>query len=163
MNQPWADKQEKREAYELLLKQLSALIDHESNMIANLSNSLALLNDFLPNTIFAGYYLFDGHQLVLGPFQGKVSCVRIDMGKGVCGEAALTGKTIIVDDVHQIQNYISCDNRAQSEIVVPILRQDKLLGVLDIDASVVNAYDTIDQIYLEKFVDILIQHTYFTK
>lgn len=142
---------EKKEAYELMLLQLKGLLEAESNWLANLANSSALLNETLPDTVFAGYYLFQEGELILGPFQGRVSCTRIQLGKGVCGESAAEKKTMIVDNVKEHENYISCDSAAMSEIVVPMLDNDQLIGVLDIDSSKTSSYDEIDQLFLEKF------------
>ncbi|MCA5012501.1 MULTISPECIES: GAF domain-containing protein [unclassified Enterococcus] len=158
----WNNLDEKQSAYKLLVQQQAAIIEIEHDKIANLANSSALLAETLPNTVFAGYYLFDGKELVLGPFQGKVSCTRIKMGKGVCGEAAEHRKTLIVDDVKKHENYISCDSAAQSEIVVPMVKEGKLLGVLDLDSSVTEGYDAIDQKYLEQFVEVLLKETDFS-
>lgn len=149
-------KEEKREAYELLLLQQKGLLEIESNWIANLSNSSALLNETLKETVFAGYYLFDGQELILGPFQGRVSCTRIQMGKGVCGESAQKEETLIVPNVKEHENYISCDSAAMSEIVVPMVKDGKLIGVLDIDSSKIGMYDEIDQEFLEQYVAILL-------
>ena len=145
--------------YQLLLAQLEALLDGETNALANLSNASALLNQALPHSVFTGFYLFDGNELILGPFQGGVSCVHIALGKGVCGESAEKKQTIIVDDVSQHANYISCDSRAKSEIVVPMVKDGRLLGVLDLDSALTGDYDKIDQEYLEKFVQILLEKT----
>ena len=128
-------------------------------MLANLSNASALLKTSFPNTVFAGFYLFDGNELVLGPFQGGVSCVRIALGKGVCGESAASRQTVIVGDVKTYANYISCDSSARSEIVVPMVKEGRLLGVLDLDSSLVGDYDELDQKYLEEFVAILLEKT----
>lgn len=149
-------KEEKREAYELLLLQQKGLLEIESNWIANLSNSSALLNETLKETVFAGYYLFDVQELILGPFQGRVSCTRIQMGKGVCGESAQKEETLIVPNVKEHENYISCDSAAMSEIVVPMVKDGKLIGVLDIDSSKIGMYDEIDQEFLEQYVAILL-------
>ena len=149
-------KEEKREAYELLLLQQKGLLEIESNWIANLSNSSALLNETLKETVFAGYYLFDEQELILGPFQGRVSCTRIQMGKGVCGESAQKEETLIVPNVKEHENYISCDSAAMSEIVVPMVKDGKLIGVLDIDSSKIGMYDEIDQEFLEQYVAILL-------
>lgn len=149
----------KIEDYELMLAQAKALFANESNALANLSNASALIKTTLPNSVFAGFYLFDGSELILGPFQGNVSCVHIALGKGVCGEVAKTEKIMIVADVHQHPNYISCDSAAMSEIVLPMIKEDQLLGVLDLDSSLVDDYDAIDQEYLERFVDGLISST----
>lgn len=150
------DQKKKKDAYELMLLQFKGLLEIESNWIANLANSSALLNETLPTTVFAGYYVFDGNELILGPFQGKVSCTRIAMGKGVCGESAEKNETMIVENVKTHENYISCDSAAMSEIVVPMTKDGQLLGVLDIDSSEIGSYDAIDQEYLEKFVEILV-------
>ena len=150
---------EKISNYQLLLAQLEALLEGETNVLANLSNSSALLNQALPNSVFTGFYLFVGNELILGPFQGGVSCVHIALGKGVCGEAAEKELTIVVDDVTQHANYISCDSRAKSEIVVPMVKNGRLLGVLDLDSDLTGDYDKIDQEYLEKFVQILLEKT----
>lgn len=147
---------EKKEAYELMLLQLKGLLEAESNWLANLANSSALLNETLPDTVFAGYYLFQEGELILGPFQGRVSCTRIQLGKGVCGESAAEKKTMIVDNVEEHENYISCDSAAMSEIVVPMLDNDQLIGVLDIDSSKTSSYDEIDQLFLEKFAASLV-------
>lgn len=147
---------EKKEAYELMLLQLKGLLEAESNWLANLANSSALLNETLPDTVFAGYYLFQEGELILGPFQGRVSCTRIQLGKGGCGESAAEKKTMIVDNVKEHENYISCDSAAMSEIVVPMLDNDQLIGVLDIDSSKTSSYDEIDQLFLEKFAASLV-------
>ena len=132
------------------------MLEAESNWLANLANSSALLNETLPDTVFAGYYLFQEGELILGPFQGRVSCTRIQLGKGVCGESAAEKKTMIVDNVKEHENYISCDSAAMSEIVVPMLDNDQLIGVLDIDSSKTSSYDEIDQLFLEKFAASLV-------
>ena len=150
---------EKISNYQLLLAQLEALLECETNFLANLSMSTALLNPAFPNSVFPVFYFFDGSELILGPFQGGVSCVHIALGKGVCGESAEKGQTIIVDDVTQHANYISCDSRAKSEIVVPMVKDGRLLGVLDLDSSLTGDYDDVDQEYLEKFVQILLEKT----
>lgn len=153
----WKNKEEKKKAYELLLKQQEGLLEIESNWLANLSNSSALLNETLPDTVFAGYYLFDEGELILGPFQGRVSCTRIALGKGVCGEAANTKETLIVQNVKEHENYISCDSAAMSEIVVPMILDDKLVGVLDIDSGLIGSYDEVDKEFLESYVELLLK------
>ncbi|EOL41930.1 GAF protein [Enterococcus phoeniculicola] len=153
----WKNKEEKKKAYELLLKQQEGLLEIESNWLANLSNSSALLNETLPDTVFAGYYLFDEGELILGPFQGRVSCTRIALGKGVCGEAASTKETLIVQNVKEHENYISCDSAAMSEIVVPMILDDKLVGVLDIDSGLIGSYDEVDKEFLETYVELLLK------
>nr|WP_076801785.1 GAF domain-containing protein [Latilactobacillus curvatus] len=151
-------KEAKVEAYEMLLKQQAALLAGETNLIANLANSSALLNQILPETVFAGYYLYQDAELILGPFQGNVSCMHIPLGKGVCGEAAAKQTTLIVEDTAQHQNYIACDSAARSEIVVPMIKANQLIGVLDLDNRVVGAYDEVDRDYLEQYVTLLMQN-----
>lgn len=150
---------EKESLYQTINEQLSYLLEGEPNVLANLSNASALLKTNFPNTVFAGFYLFDGNELILGPFQGGVSCVRIALGKGVCGESAASLQTVIVGDVKTYPNYISCDSSARSEIVVPMVKEGRLLGVLDLDSSLVDDYDELDQKYLEEFVAILLEKT----
>lgn len=150
---------EKESLYQTINEQLSYLLEGEPNVLANLSNASALLKTSFPNTIFAGFYLFDGNELILGPFQGGVSCVRIALGKGVCGESAASRQTVIVGDVKTYANYISCDSSARSEIVVPMVKEGRLLGVLDLDSSLVDDYDELDQKYLEEYVAILLEKT----
>ena len=150
---------EKESLYQTVNEQLSFLIEGEPNVLANLSNGSALLKTSFPNTVFAGFYLFDGSELILGPFQGGVSCVRISLGRGVCGESAASRQTVIVGNVKNYPNYISCDSKALSEIVVPMVKNGELLGVLDLDSSLVDDYDELDQKYLEEFVAILLGKT----
>ena len=150
---------EKESLYQTVNEQLSFLIEEEPNVLANLSNASALLKTNFPNTVFAGFYLFDGNELILGPFQGGVSCVRIALGRGVCGESAASHQTVIVGDVKTYPNYISCDSKALSEIVVPMVKDGQLLGVLDLDSSHIDDYDEMDQKYLEEFVAILLEKT----
>mgnify|MGYP001001806657 FL=1 len=150
---------EKESLYQTINEQLSYLLEGEPNVLANLSNASALLKTSFPNTVFAGFYLFDGNELILGPFQGGVSCVRIALGKGVCGESAASRQTVIVGDVKTYPNYISCDSSARSEIVVPMVKEGRLLGVLDLDSSLVDDYVELDQKYLEEYVAILLEKT----
>ena len=150
---------EKESLYKTVNEQLSFLLEGEPNVLANLSNASALLKSTFPNTVFVGFYLFDGTELILGPFQGGVSCVRIVLGKGVCGESAASLQTVIVGDVKSYPNYISCDSSARSEIVLPIVKNNKLLGVLDLDSSRVDDYDEIDRKFLEEFLVILLEKT----
>lgn len=145
-------------SYSLLCKQLDALLEGEANVIANLSNASALLNQFFDNINWVGFYLVEDGGLVLGPFQGLPACVRISLGKGVCGTAAETQETIIVPDVHAFPGHIACDAASQSEIVVPIVREGKLLGVLDIDSPIKDRFTAEDGKGLEQFVEVLIKH-----
>ncbi|MDQ6599944.1 GAF domain-containing protein [Bacillus salipaludis] len=149
----------REENYELVKKQLHALIHDEKNQIANLSNACSLLNQFLDRTNWVGFYLMDEkEELVLGPFQGLPACVRIPVGKGVCGTSAKLRETVRVEDVNQFPGHIACDAASQSEIVIPLLKNGKLLGVLDIDSPETNRFDELDQQKLEEFVEILVQH-----
>lgn len=150
------EKEKKRQAYELLLAQQKGLLEAETNWIASLSNSSALLNETFADTVFVGYYLFEEGELILGPFQGRVSCTRIKLGKGVCGESAEKQVTLIVDNVKEHENYISCDSAAMSEIVVPMVKDGQLIGVLDIDSSQTHSYDEIDHEFLEKYVALML-------
>lgn len=129
----------------LFLAQLSALVEDENNIIANLANISALLNEVIDDINWVGFYLKENEQLVLGPFQGKVACVRIDIGKGVCGTAALKQETIVVSDVHQFAGHIACDSESLSEIVVPIIVNDQVVGVLDIDSPHYNRFTNKDK------------------
>jgi L-methionine (R)-S-oxide reductase len=147
----------REEQYELVIKQLEALLAGESNQVANLANAAALLNQFLEEVNWVGFYLNDGNELVLGPFQGLPACVRIPFGKGVCGTAAQKQETVRVEDVHLFPGHIACDAASESEIVVPIVKDGQLLGVLDIDSPRKNRFDEIDQAYLEKFVQALVR------
>jgi L-methionine (R)-S-oxide reductase len=143
--------------YDLVKKQLQALVHDEPNQIANLSNASALLNQFLDRINWVGFYLMDNDsELVLGPFQGLPACIRIPLGKGVCGTAALKKETIRVDDVNAFSGHIACDAASQSEIVIPLLKDGKLLGVLDIDSPEKDRFDELDQQKLEEFVEILV-------
>lgn len=145
---------------DLVLTQLKALIEDEPNWIANLSNASALLNDILDDINWVGFYLWDeaDEELILGPFQGKVACIRIDNGSGVCGTAFEKQETILVPDVNDFPGHIVCDAASQSEIVVPLMKDGKAIGVLDIDAPVKNRFDDEEKELLEGFVDILMTH-----
>lgn len=155
------NKQEKIDAYELLNLQLKGLLSEQNYTISNLSNAAALLWATLPQQVYTGFYLFNGEMLILGPFQGSVSCVEIAMGKGVCGQSAEEGQTIIVENVKNHKNYISCDSKAMSEIVLPMFKDGKLVGALDLDSTEIGFYDEIDQKYLTEFVQILCDLTDF--
>ncbi|MDQ0882734.1 GAF domain-containing protein [Peribacillus sp. V2I11] len=148
----------KEKNYELVQKQLLALIEDETNRIANLGNAAALLNQFLDEINWVGFYLYEEGQLILGPFQGLPACVRIPMGKGVCGTSAATEKTLRIEDVHQFPGHIACDAASRSEIVIPLMKDGKLYGVLDIDSPVTDRFDEMDQQGLEKFAEILSNH-----
>lgn len=145
-------KGDKEKQYEMLLKQLTALIEDEPDKLANLSNASALLNQFLKQINWVGFYLLKQNELVLGPFQGLPACVRIKIGQGVCGTAVKEGRSIVVDDVTTFPGHIFCDAASQSEIVVPIFKNEEIFGVLDIDSPITDRFDETDRVYLEKFV-----------
>lgn len=148
-----------QEQYETLVKQLDALLTGEEDVIANLSNAAALLNQFLDNINWVGFYLWKDDELVLGPFQGLPACVRIAKGKGVCGTAIEKRKTIRVKDVNQFPGHIACDAASQSEIVVPIIKEDgTIFGVLDVDSPILDRFSEVDEKGLEKFVNVLLKH-----
>ncbi|MCY1038716.1 GAF domain-containing protein [Staphylococcus nepalensis] len=143
--------------YDLLQKQVSSLIEDESNTIAILSNVSALLNDSLDQINWVGFYLMEENELILGPFQGHPACVHIPVGKGVCGTAVAENETQLVEDVNAFPGHIACDANSKSEIVVPIHKNNKVIGVLDIDAPITNRFGNDDQIGLEKVVAIIEQ------
>lgn len=146
------------EDYALVNKQLCTLLEGETDQTANLANASALLNQFLEEINWVGFYLLQSNgELVLGPFQGLPACVRIPLGKGVCGTAAEKRQTIRVDDVHQFPGHIACDAASRSEMVIPMIKDGKLIGVLDIDSPKLARFNSLDQQYLEKFVDQLLQ------
>ena len=144
----------------VVLAQLAGLVKDEPNWIANLSNASALLNDILDDINWVGFYLWEdaSEQLVLGPFQGKVACIRIDSGKGVCGKAFERKETIIVSDVNEFPGHIVCDAASQSEIVVPLIKDGKVIGVLDVDAPIIDRFGEDDKELLEAFVDVLLNN-----
>ncbi len=146
----------KPEFYAGLHRQLDAVLHGERDWICNLANTSALLAQLLPDLNWAGFYLLKGSGLVLGPFQGKVACVRIALGKGVCGTAAARRATVVVPNVHEFPGHIACDSASNSEIVVPLLHRGALLGVLDLDSPKLNRFDADDARGLERAVEILL-------
>ena len=143
------------EQYKNLLSQVEYLLDEKDHLITNLANLSAVLKQSFEKINWAGFYLFDGEKLYLGPFQGKIACTQIELGKGVCGTSALKRKTIIVPDVDKFPGHIVCDSDSRSEIVVPIIKNDNLFGVLDLDSSSLNSFDETDKTYLEKLCKFL--------
>ena len=141
--------------YDLLQKQLISLIEDESNLIAILSNTSALINDHLDQVNWVGFYLIENNELILGPFQGHPACVHIQIGKGVCGTAVSNNETQVVKDVHQFPGHIACDANSNSEIVIPIHKDNKIIGVLDIDAPIKSRFNDEDRKELEKVVSII--------
>lgn len=147
----------RKEQYETALSQLKSLIADEPDRVANLANASALLKQCLNDTNWAGFYLYDGKELVLGPFQGLPACIRIPLGKGVCGTSASERRTLRIADVHEFPGHIACDAASNSEIVVPLVKGDTLIGVLDIDSPLKERFDEQDQAFLEQFADILVK------
>lgn len=143
------------EQYELLIKQLKSLLSKNERLITNLSNLTAALKQTFDKISWVGFYLYDGEILYLGPFQGKVACTKIQIGKGVCGTAAAKGETIIVQDVNKFPGHIFCDPDSKSEIVVPMFKNNKLIGVLDVDSDSYNSFHETDKKYLEEIVKFL--------
>ena len=144
----------KEEQYESLLPQIKALLEGEPDLIANLANITGALKEQF-NWLWIGFYLVKDDELVLGPFQGPIACTRIKRGKGVCGTSWANAKTLIVPDVENFPGHIACSSLSRSEIVVPIIRNNKVLGILDADSIEPDQYDFIDQNYLEEIIDMI--------
>lgn len=147
----------KEEFYAQLHEQAAALLSGERSFIANAANLASLLYWTMPQINWAGFYLFDGGKLVLGPFHGKPACTRIAIGRGVCGTAAQERRTIVVPDVHAFPGHIACDADSRSEIVIPLLRDDSLLGVLDIDSPIPARFDPADARSLQRLAALLVE------
>ncbi|MEA2204758.1 MAG: L-methionine (R)-S-oxide reductase [Blastocatellia bacterium] len=147
----------KPEFYQTLEAQARALLQGETDLIANAANLSALLYHSLPQLNWAGFYFLRGNELVLGPFQGSPACVRIGLGKGVCGTAAAKRETTVVPDVHQFPGHIACDSASNSEIVVPIINNDRVLGVLDLDSPAFSRFDSDDVAGLERLVRVFVE------
>jgi len=146
----------KAQLYVELNQQLASLFADESDGLANAANLAALVYEALPQLNWAGFYFLRGGELVLGPFQGKVACVRIALGRGVCGTAAKRRETIVVPDVHEFPGHIACDSASRSEIVVPLLNAGELLGVLDLDSPELGRFDQEDAEGLGEAVQLLL-------
>ncbi len=149
----------KTQLYHNLLLQLRSLLEVERDAIANMANTAAVLYNTLPDINWAGFYLLKDGGLVLGPFQGKPACVRIALGKGVCGTAAAQQCTQRVADVHAFAGHIACDAASRSEIVVPLLQGGRVWGVLDIDSPLLNRFDETDQQFLEQAAALFLEHS----
>jgi L-methionine (R)-S-oxide reductase len=152
----------KSELYNQLAAQLSSLLAGELDLIANAANSSALVFHSLPDLNWAGFYFVKDNELVLGPFQGRPACVRIGIGKGVCGTAAAKRVTTIVRDVHEFPGHIACDSASKSEIVVPLIKGERLIGVLDLDSPVLGRFDDEDAIGLNRLVSALVESSEVT-
>lgn len=144
----------KEERYAELIPQIKSLIEGEADLIANLANTAAALHEVF-DFLWIGFYLVKNDELVLGPFQGPIACTRIAKGKGVCGSAWDSGKTIVVADVDAFPGHIACSSLSRSEIVVPVFSNDQVIGVLDIDSSTLNTFDEVDQAALEEICSYL--------
>ncbi|WP_445937676.1 GAF domain-containing protein [Pseudomonas sp.] len=147
------------DGYPLLVAQLQALLAGERDFIANAAQFSAFLFQELRDLNWAGFYLARGEELVLGPFQGKVACVRIPFGRGVCGAAAATGQTQRVDDVHAFAGHIACDSASNSELVVPLFKDGRLFGVLDLDSPSLARFSAADQAGIEALVEVFVDLT----
>ncbi len=143
-----------QEKYESLIPQLKALIEDESEIVANMANVAAALKETF-GFFWVGFYRVDGEQLVLGPFQGPVACTRIAYGRGVCGTAWKEGQTLLVPDVDQFPGHIACSSLSRSEIVVPAFKESKVCAVLDVDSDSLDAFSEMDAVYLQKIVSLL--------
>lgn len=147
----------KPEQYASLLAQAQALMSGESNQIANAANLSALVMSSLPELNWAGFYFYDGQELVLGPFQGKPACLRIPLNRGVCGAAATLRQTQLVPDVHAFPGHIACDAASRAEIVVPLIHAGQLLGVWDVDSPVAGRFDEEDQRGMQALCNLYLQ------
>jgi len=148
---------DKRAGYDELATQLQGLLEGETDPIANAANTVALLFDVLPAVSWAGFYFLRGGELIVGPFQGKPACVRIALGRGVCGTAAKKRETIIVPDVNAYPGHIACDAASQSEVVVPLIAAERLVGVLDLDSAELARFDEVDARGLERLAKLFVQ------
>ncbi|MDZ4744640.1 MAG: GAF domain-containing protein [bacterium] len=144
--------------YDHVLRVIAGLVEGETDRTANLANASAALAQFVPNINWVGFYVFDSHELVLAPFQGHPACIRIKIGKGVCGTAALLQRTIIVPDVSAFDGHIGCNPDTRSEIVVPMFLRGQLLAVLDVDSASLNRFNEDDRVGLQR-VAALLTHT----
>ncbi len=145
----------KADLYRDLLAALDALTADESDAVANMANASALIWQYLPDLNWAGFYRLIGDELVLGPFQGKAACIRIPLGKGVCGTAASTGTSQLVEDVHAFPGHIACDAASRSELVVPVVREGRVIGVLDLDSPELARFDAEDSAGCEALAALL--------
>ena len=145
-----------------LAQSLRNLLGEERDPIANMANMASLLYFSLPSINWSGFYIYDGQELVLGPFHGKPACVRIQMGKGVCGTSAFKRETLMIENVHEFPGHIACDADSKSEIVIPLIKDDIIIGVLDIDSPIYARFDEDDKHGLQQLIEILQFATDFT-
>lgn len=158
---PLSPSASKPDLYASLAQQLTALLEGEPDAIANAANMSALINQCLPDLNWAGFYFMRGSELVLGPFQGKVACVRIAVGRGVCGTAVEQKSSVVVPDVHAFPGHIACDSASRSELVVPLIKNGQVLGVLDLDSPHPNRFDEEDRQGCEQLVRIYLEASDF--
>ena len=151
----------KAEIYEELLRQTRGLLDGERDLVANAANVAALIWQIVPDLNWAGFYFMKGNELVLGPFQGKPACVRIPVGRGVCGTAAARCESVLVEDVHAFPGHIACDSASNSELVVPLVKGGRVFGVLDLDSPLVARFDAEDQRAFEALAEVFVKGTDF--
>ena len=144
----------KEHQYQSLLPQIKGLLEGEYDLVANLANTVAALKEQF-DWLWVGFYIVKNSELVLGPFQGPVACTRIRKGKGVCGSSWAEAKTLIVPDVEKFPGHIACSSLSRSEIVVPVIRNEEVIAVLDVDSEQLNQFDTTDQYYLEQIVELI--------
>lgn len=154
--------QDKPMFYIDLAQSLRNLLSEERDPIANMANMASLLYFSLPSINWSGFYLFDGQELVLGPFHGKPACVRIQMGKGVCGTSAINREALMIENVHEFPGHIACDADSKSEIVIPMIKDDTIIGVLDIDSPIYARFNDDDKNGLQQLIEILLFATDFT-
>ena len=143
-----------QEQYEALIPQINALIEGEPDLVANLANTVAALKEQF-GWFWVGFYLVKKDELVLGPFQGPVACTRIKKGRGVCGASWAQEKTLIVPDVEKFPGHIACSSLSRSEIVVPVIRNNEVIAVLDVDSESLDQFDETDKIYLEQIIELI--------
>ena len=146
----------KEDKYELLLKQLNIMVTADEPILTNLANVTAAIKQNIDDLSWVGFYLVKDGQLFLGPFQGKIACTKINFGEGVCGISAERKETIVVPDVHEFSGHIACDSESNSEIVLPMICKDKILGVLDLDSHSFSNFDQVDKGWLEKICNLLV-------
>lgn len=149
----------REEVYKSLLEQMPHLIQEADHWLASLSNFTAIIKESFPRVSWAGFYLVKDGKLILGPFQGKLACTEIQPGKGVCGKVMVTRETEIVENVHNFPGHIACDSGSNSEIVVPLQKEGKLYGVLDLDSYDFSTFNDTDRLYLEQLVALLLSKT----
>lgn len=149
----------KADLHDELARQARGLLEGERDAIANAANLAALIWDLVPDLNWAGFYFVKGGELVLGPFQGKPACVRIALGKGVCGTAAARRETVLVDDVHAFPGHIACDSASNSELVVPLIKNGAVLGVLDLDSPLFARFDEADRTAFERLAEFFVAAT----